>query len=480
MPQQDTTHLDAEDPLCPSLVPILDASIVPALLVHAESGRIVRYNAVASRMFGWPGLLGSSAGPTEEMRFSDYVSFYEKDSKSEQRDGAEAIDDDEDDDEPLLWQDVLVGMEDGRIQLEGVGVTSSGDGFAVTISMAKVGACCGSCSNSSGDYLFVYAQQQGAVRRGSGRRLLEEAKTDIKRKERLTASIIAASFDPLVAIDESGIIQMVNRATIDQFGWSEEELVGANVSMLVGGGHSKSHDEYIARYLRTGEKRVMGKKRELRARRRDGSEIPIELYLTEVFTEEGEGRLFTGFLRNLTDIKRQQRLTAGVIDASFDPVFAINSKGIITMANKAAIDQLGYAKERLIGSNISLVVGGGHADRHDDYIKRFLKTGEKRAMGLRRELSARRADGSEMVIELGLAELEVEKGEERQFVGFLRDLSRLKQREKLTTGILESSFDAMFAIDEKGIIQMVNEAAVSSFGWSRSELVGSNVSMIVG
>ena len=134
----------------------------------------------------------------------------------------------------------------------------------------------------------------------------------------------------------------------------------------------------------------------------------------------------------------------------------------------------------MIGSNISLVVGGGHADRHDDYIKRFLKTGEKRAMGFRRELSARRADGSEMVIELGLAELEVEKGEERQFVGFLRDLSRLKQREKLTTGILESSFDAMFAIDEKGIIQMVNEAAVSSFGWSRSELVGSNVSMIVG
>ena len=199
MPQQDTTctHLDAEE-LCPSLVPILDASIVPALLVHAESSRIVRYNAVVSRMFGWPGLLGSSAGPTEEMRFSDYVSFYEKDSKSEQRDGAEAVDDDEDDDEPLLWQDVLVGIEDGRLQLEGVGVMTSGDGFAVTISMAKVGACCGSCPNSSGDYLFVYAQQQGAVRRGSGRRLLEEAKTDIKRKERLTASIIAAfvAFEP--------------------------------------------------------------------------------------------------------------------------------------------------------------------------------------------------------------------------------------------------------------------------------------------
>ena len=85
-----------------------------------------------------------------------------------------------------------------------------------------------------------------------------------------------------------------------------------------------------------------------------------------------------------------------------------------------------------------------------------------------------------MVIELGLAELEVEKGEERQFVGFLRDLSRLKQREKLTTGILESSFDALVVINEKGIIQMVNNAAEEQFGWARSELVGHNVTMLVG
>ena len=465
-------------PVCPSLVPVLDASIVSALLVHAESGRILRYNAVACRMFNWTS--GSAESASGEIRIFDCVSFYEKDEDAEQKDGEGAAD--TEDDEPLLWRDVIAKMENGRLKLEGVGTMSSGDGFAVEVSMAKVGAC--SCSNcgvsSSNDYLFVYAQRKGMVRRGSGRRLLEEAKTDIKRKERLTASIIAASFDPCLTIDERGIIQMVNQATVDQFGWSEEELLGSNISILVGGGHSERHDEYIARYLRTGEKRVMGKKRELNARRRDGSEIPIELYLTEVFTEEGEDRLFTGFLRDLTDIKRQQRLTTGVIDASFDPVFAINERGIVTMANKAAIAQLGYSKEQLVGSDISLVVGGGHADSHDEYIKRFLKTGEKRAMGLRRELSARRADGSEMVIELGLAELEIEKGEERQFVGFLRDLSRLKQREKLTTGILESSFDALVVINEKGIIQMVNNAAEEQFGWARSELVGHNVSKIVG
>ena len=162
---------------CPSLVPVLDASIVSALIVHADSGRIVRYNAVAARMFDWSGLPGGSAEPSEEMLFSDFVSFYDtsKEEKAERQGGEEAASNE--DGEPLLWQDVLAKMENGRLQLEGVGVMSSGDGFAVTVSMAKVGACtCSSCGgsppHSSGDYLFIYAQQKGIVRRGSGRRLL--------------------------------------------------------------------------------------------------------------------------------------------------------------------------------------------------------------------------------------------------------------------------------------------------------------------
>ena len=129
----------------------------------------------------------------------------------------------------------------------------------------------------------------------------------------------------------------------------------------------------------------------------------------------------------------------------------------------------------------------GRAPNHDNYIKRYLRTGEKRVMGKKRELRARRRDGSEFPIELGLTEVKVRKGEERSFCGFIRDLSKEKEQQKdvmrkqrLMAGILDATFDAMFAINEKGIIQMVNNAAEEQFGWTRDELVGNNISKIVG
>lgn len=230
---------------------------------------------------------------------------------------------------------------------------------------------------------------------------------------------------------------------------------------------------------------MMGKKRELPARRKDGSEFWIELGLTEVRTEEGEERLFTGFLRDLSAIKRKQRLTAGILESSFDPIFAINSKGIITMTNDAATKQFGWTKEQFLNQDIAMIVGGGHAVNHSEYIKRYLRTGEKRVMGIRRELSARRADGSEFPIELGLTELkcsDLPGEEEREFVGFVRDISlqkkqeaELKQKQAFTEGLIEASLDAMFAIDQEGRIRMVNEAAVKQFQWSRTEFLGQNI-----
>lgn len=307
----------------------------------------------------------------------------------------------------------------------------------------------------------------------------------------LAVGLVEASFDPMFQIDQVGVIQLVNQAAVDQFGWTREEFVGQNISMIVGSECSGMHDMYIKKYLATGEKRVMGKRRELIAKRKDGSEFPIELGLTEVKTKSGL-RHFCGFVRDLTlqkkheaDLARKENLTMGLIDSSIDPMLQINEDGIIQLVNQAAVQQFGWSREEFIGKNIRIIVGGGRADRHDEYIRRYLATGEKRAIGRKRELFARRKDGSEFPIELGLTEVSTQAGE-RFFCGFVRDLTRqkkdeetLKQREKFTETIIEASFDAMLAIDEHGIIQRANAASSRQFGWSRGELIGQNVSKIM-
>ena len=87
---------------------------------------------------------------------------------------------------------------------------------------------------------------------------------------------------------------MVNTAAEDSFGWKRHEFLGSNISMVCGGDHGAKHDAYISRYLATGDTRVIGKNRELIAKRKDGSEFPIELGVVEVDTFAGETRCCSG------------------------------------------------------------------------------------------------------------------------------------------------------------------------------------------
>ena len=86
------------------------------------------------------------------------------------------------------------------------------------------------------------------------------------------------------------------------------------------------------------------------------------------------------------------------------------------------MQHLGYTKEELIGENVSIIVGGAHAENHGKYIERYLETGEKRAIGKKRKVTARRKDGSEMNIELGLSEIKIMGSNERVFCAFLRPI----------------------------------------------------------
>lgn len=303
-----------------------------------------------------------------------------------------------------------------------------------------------------------------------------------QREENITEAAFEAALDPIFQIDEHGTIQMVNSAASKTFGWRRSEFLGKDINMICGGGHGAKHAGYLARYLATGDTRVIGKNRELMAQRKDGSEFPIELGVVEVDTFAGEVRLFCGFVRDLTSIKARERLAQEMVDLALDPMFQINGTGKILMVNQAALQTFGWERGELIGHNVSLICGGSHSFNHDLYLKKYLRTGETRVIGKYRELPAKRKDGSEFPIQLAVVEIETgsEKAEERMFCGFVHDLSRQKRDADIMRGTIDTSLDPVLHINENGIIQMVNNAACSHLGWTREELVGENVSLIVG
>ncbi|NIP88479.1 MAG: PAS domain S-box protein, partial [Gammaproteobacteria bacterium] len=125
---------------------------------------------------------------------------------------------------------------------------------------------------------------------------------DLRAREAHLRSVLDAAPDATVVIDETGIVQSFSAAAERLFGYDKGEVTGRNVSMLMPSPFREDHDGYIARYLATGEKRIIGADRVVTGERKDGSTFPMKLAVGEMRT--GDGRFFTGFIRDLTE--RQQ------------------------------------------------------------------------------------------------------------------------------------------------------------------------------
>ena len=122
-------------------------------------------------------------------------------------------------------------------------------------------------------------------------------------KERNRA-ILDTARDAIITIDDHGIIDSFNPGAARMFGYSRDEAIGENVSMLMPRPHSEHHDNYIADYLRTGKGLIVGVGRDAEGRRNDGTVFPIHVSLAEF--RVGERRSFCGIVRDLTEMRRAQ------------------------------------------------------------------------------------------------------------------------------------------------------------------------------
>ena len=126
---------------------------------------------------------------------------------------------------------------------------------------------------------------------------MEEAK--------LLYSIINTAIDGIITIDYRGIIESMNPAALQLFGYEETEVHGRNISVLMPEPDKSAHDGYLQRYQSTGEKRIIGIGREVLGLKKDGSTFPFRLAVSEVKYENR--KIYTGFIHDLSREKDAER-----------------------------------------------------------------------------------------------------------------------------------------------------------------------------
>lgn len=142
------------------------------------------------------------------------------------------------------------------------------------------------------------------------RRALDQTERALRTREAHLRSILDTVPDATVVIDEQGLITSFSAAAVRQFGYTEAEVLGRNVNMLMPEPYHHEHDGYIERYIKTAEKRVIEIDRVVVGLRKDGSTFPMKLAVGEV--RSGSGRFFTGFIRDLTEHERSEVRLRGV------------------------------------------------------------------------------------------------------------------------------------------------------------------------
>lgn len=128
---------------------------------------------------------------------------------------------------------------------------------------------------------------------------------NIPHREEFLQGILDTVVDGIITIDELGLIRDFNPAAAQIFGYQPAEVIGKTVNMLMPEPYRSSHDAHIARYLATGETSVVGARRETIGLRKDGTEFPMELSISEL--KVGEHRHFTGVARDITERKAAER-----------------------------------------------------------------------------------------------------------------------------------------------------------------------------
>jgi PAS domain S-box-containing protein len=299
--------------------------------------------------------------------------------------------------------------------------------------------------------------------------------TERLRAEERFRLVVEAAPSAMLMVSNAGLMTLVNEQAEQLFGYNRVELLGQPVEMLVPARYRAHHPGHRALFSQHPSSRAMGSGRDLYGLRKDGTEVPIEIGLNPIRTEEGAFVLAS--IIDITERRRADERFRQLIERAPNGMVMVDRDGRIVLVNAQIESSFGYNREELLSQPIEMLVPKRFHAHHTGYRDHFIAHPTARPMGGGRDLYGLRKDGSEFPVEIGLNPLDTDQGV--MVVGTIVDITERKQaEEKLRrsqeqlAGVIGSAMDAIITVDETQLIVLFNAAAERMFLCPSDDAIG--------
>lgn len=275
----------------------------------------------------------------------------------------------------------------------------------------------------------------------------------------------------VVTINDTNEVTFFNAAAEQLWGYSQSEVIGKNVRMLVPQAHQRDHDSYVNRHRETGEDRIVGKSREVELVTKQGQKIWAQLSLSQV--KVGGKKFYTAFVKDISSEKEARDIVEQTLEQALDAVVCINENNIVTLFNSSAENLWGYARDEVIGENVKMLVPHAIQANHDHYVNANRETGVDKIVGTSREVKIERKDGKVLWGLLSLSKVRLP--DRVVYTAFVRDVTReveTREEQRMLSLVANETDNAVIITGPDGLIQYVNQGFEKLTGWALNEVHG--------